>query len=202
MIKSFFLGALAILSVAAFQPAQAAVEIGKPAPDFTATDSNGKTHSLADYKGKVVVLEWTNAECPFVKKHYESGNMQKLQETYAAKDAVWLTVNSGAEGKQGHVTAEQANAIVAENGSKATAYLLDSSGEIGKAYDAKTTPHMFVIDQEGILVYDGAIDDNDSANPDDAATAENYVAAAVDAALAGETVETAQTKPYGCGVKY
>lgn len=202
MIKTLFLGALAAFTLTAAMPAQAAVEIGKPAPAFTGTDSNGKTHSLSNYKGKTVVLEWTNAQCPFVVKHYDSGNMQKLQETYTAKDVVWLTINSGAEGKQGHVTAEQANALIAEKGNKASAYILDTTGEIGKAYDAKTTPHMFVIDKEGTLVYQGAIDDNDSSNKEDAATAKNYVAAALDATLEGKAVETAQTKPYGCGVKY
>lgn len=202
MIKTLFLGALAAFSFTMAMPAQAAVEIGKPAPAFSATDSHGKTRNLSDFKGKTVVLEWTNAECPYVVKHYDSGNMQKLQETYTGKDVVWLTVNSGAEGKQGHLTSEQANALIAEKGNKATAYLIDTRGEIGKAYDAKTTPHMFVIDKEGVLVYDGAIDDNDSAKPEDAATAKNYVVAAIDATLDGKTVDKAKTKPYGCGVKY
>lgn len=201
MIKTFFLSALAVLALSA-APALAAPEIGKAAPDFTATDSNGKEHKLADYKGKLVILEWTNPECPYVKKHYDAKNMQKLQEEAAAKGIVWLTVNSGAEGKQGHLTGEAANAYIAEKGAKASAYLLDGKGEIGKAYEAKTTPHMFVIDKEGNLAYDGAIDDNDSANPADAATAKNYVTAAIGAIEAGAPVETSKTKPYGCGVKY
>lgn len=201
MIKTFFLGALAVLALSA-APALAAPEIGKAAPDFTATDSNGKEHKLSDYKGKIVVLEWNNPECPYVKKHYDAKNMQKLQEEKTTKGIVWLTVNSGAEGKQGHLTGAAANAYIAEKDAKQTAYLIDAKGEVGKAYEAKTTPHMFVIDKEGNLVYDGAIDDNDSANPADAATAKNYVSAAIDALEAGKTVETSKTKPYGCGVKY
>jgi peroxiredoxin len=201
MIKTFFLGALAVLALSA-APAMAAPEIGKAAPEFTATDSNGKSHKLSDFKGKTVVLEWTNPECPYVVKHYDSKNMQKLQEEATAKDVVWLSINSSAEGKQGHVTGEAANKYIADKGAKQTAYLLDGKGEIGKAYDAKTTPHMFVIDKDGVLVYDGAIDDNDSANPADAAGAKNYVTAALDALAAGKAVETSKTKAYGCGVKY
>jgi peroxiredoxin len=200
MIKTILLGAFALFALAT--PALAAPEIGKPAPAFTATDSNGKTHSLADFKGKTVVLEWTNPECPYVVKHYDSKNMQKLQADYTAKDIVWLSINSSAEGKQGNMNGEKANAYVAEKGGKATAYLLDPTGEVGKLYDAKTTPHMFVIDKDGTLVYAGAIDDNDSSKPEDAATAKNYVTAALDSVLAGKPVETAQTKPYGCSVKY
>jgi peroxiredoxin len=201
MIKTLFLGALAVFALSA-APAFAAPEIGKAAPDFTATDSNGKEHKLSDYKGKIVVLEWNNPECPYVKKHYDAKNMQKLQAEETARGVVWLTVNSGADGKQGHLTGDDANAYIAEKSAKQTAYLIDSKGEIGKAYEAKTTPHMFVIDKDGNLVYDGAIDDNDSANPADAATAKNYVTAAIDALEAGKTVETSKTKPYGCGVKY
>lgn len=203
MIKSIFLSALTVLAFTLAAPAaHAGVEIGKPAPDFTGTDSNGQSHKLSDFKGKIVVLEWTNPGCPFVKKHYESNNMQKLQETYTGKDVIWLTINSSAEGEQGVQTGEEANAYMTEKGSKPTARLLDPSGEIGKLYDAKTTPHMFVIDAEGNVVYAGAIDDNDSANPADAATAHNYVSAAIDSLSAGKSVETAQTKPYGCSVKY
>ncbi len=200
MIKTLFLSALAMVALA--MPAQAALEIGKPAPEFTGTDSNGKTHTLADFKGKIVVLEWTNPGCPFVQKHYKSGNMQKLQEEAVAKDIVWLTVNSSAEGKQGHLTPEAANKLIAENKSHATALVLDPKGEIGKLYEAKVTPHMFVIGKDGTLLYDGAIDDNDSANPDDAATAKNYVSEALVAAEQGKAIENSQTKPYGCGVKY
>ena len=202
MLKTLILTAVAAFFLMGFQPAHAAVEIGKPAPDFTGTDTNGKQHKLSDFKGKIVVLEWTNPECPFVVKHYGSKNMQKLQETYTAKDVVWLTINSSAEGKQGNQTPEAANKYIADKGAKATARLLDPTGVIGKAYDAKVTPHMFVIDKEGNVVYNGAIDDNDNSVPEDAATAHNYVAAALDSTLAGEPVDKAQTKPYGCGVKY
>lgn len=202
MIKTLFLGALAAFALTAAMPAQAAPEIGKAAPEFTGTDSNGKEVKLSDFEGKIVVLEWTNPECPYVVKHYDSKNMQKLQEEATAKDVVWLTINSSAEGKQGNLTGEAANSYITEKGAKATAYLLDGKGEIGKAYDAKTTPHMFVIDKEGVLVYNGAIDDNDSFKPEDAATANNYVTAALGALEAGKPVETSQSKPYGCSVKY
>lgn len=194
--------ALAIALVLQAAPAFAAPEIGKPAPAFTGTDSNGKPHSLPDHKGKIVVLEWNNPECPYVKKHYESMNMQKLQEEYTGKDVVWLTVNSSAEGKQGHLTPEAANTLIKEKGAKQTAYILDPKGEIGKLYGAKVTPHMFVIDKDGNLAYDGAIDDNDSTDATDIPASKNHVKAALDSLLAGKPVETAQTKPYGCGVKY
>lgn len=202
MIKSLFLAALAMVAISAANPANAAVEIGKPAPDFTATDSNGKTHKLSDYAGKVVVLEWNNPECPYVVKQYDSGNMQALQEKYTKQNVVWLTVNSGAAGKQGALDAAGANALIEKEKSKQSAYLLDADGTIGKAYDAKVTPHMFVIDDKGNLVYDGAIDDNDSAKAEDALTAKNFVASALDAVLSGKPVKPSQTKPYGCGVKY
>lgn len=201
MIRPLFLAAVALLAFSAL-PAHAAVEIGKAAPDFTATDSNGKTVKLSDYAGKTVVLEWNNPECPFVKKQYDSGNMQKLQEKYTGKNVVWLTINSGSAEKQGALDATGANEYIKTEKSHQSAYLLDADGAIGKLYDAKVTPHMFVIDEKGNLVYDGAIDDNDSAKPEDALTAKNYVAAALDATLEGKAVETSSTKPYGCGVKY
>jgi alkyl hydroperoxide reductase subunit AhpC len=149
----------------------AAPKVGETAPEFTAVDSNGVTHNLTDFKGKTVVLEWVNFECPFVKKHYKSANMQDLQKRYTDKGVVWLSVFSSAEGKQGHLTATEANAKKEAMGSAATAMILDPKGTIGKAYAAKTTPHMFVIDGEGKVAYMGAIDDNDSANPEDAKTA-------------------------------
>lgn len=199
MIKTL---ALSLFLTLVAMPAFAAVEIGKPAPAFTGTDSNGKTHTLSDYKGKIVVLEWTNPLCPFVVKHYDSGNMQKLQAEYTGKDVVWLSVNSSAANKEGNQSADAANKYMTEKKSKETARLLDPSGEIGKAYDAKTTPHMFVIDKEGNVAYEGAIDDNDSFKPETIAGAKNYVKAALDSVLEGKPVETAQTKPYGCSVKY
>ena len=202
MLKSLTLTAFAAFALLTFAlPAQAA-EVGKPAPDFTGTDTHGNTHKLSDYKGKLVVLEWTNPGCPFVKKHYESNNMQGLQEKYTAKDVVWLSVNSSADGKQGNMTPEEANKLIEEQGIKSTAYLLDPEGEIGKLYDAKTTPHMFVVDKDGVLAYAGAIDSDDSFKPEAIAGATNYVAAALDALAEGKLVEVSNTKSYGCSVKY
>lgn len=182
--------------------ANAEVSIGQPAPDFTLTDCSGKKISLSDYKGKVVVLEWVNHGCPFVAKHYGSGNMQKLQADAAAKGVVWLSICSSAPGKQGHMTGGDASKKCAETQSAATAYLLDESGEVGKTYNAKVTPEMVVIDANGVLVYQGAIDDKKSTNPGDIAGAKNYVAAALDEVLAGKPVSTPKTDAYGCSVKY
>ncbi|MGA0332448.1 MAG: thioredoxin family protein [Kiritimatiellia bacterium] len=172
------------------------------APAFTLTDTNGTEHSLSDFKGKVVVLEWFNHGCPFVKKHYSQGNMQALQKSYTEKGVVWLAICSSAEGKQGYDTAEGHNKTAKEKGTNATAILLDTDGTVGKAYGAKTTPHMYVIDAEGQLVYQGAIDDKRSTNPDDIPTSKNYVVAALDQVLAGQAVEVSSTPPYGCSVKY
>lgn len=202
MIKTLFLSALAVMTFAMAAPAHAALEIGKPAPEFTATDTNGKTHNLSDFKGKIVVLEWTNPECPYVVKHYKSKNMQGLQAKYTAQDVVWLSINSSAAGKQGNQTNEQANAYMTEVGAASTARIADADGKIGNLYAAKTTPHMFIIDKDGNLAYEGAIDDNDSADSADALTAKNYVAAALDAMIAGKPVEMVQTNSYGCSVKY
>ena len=182
--------------------ANAEVSIGQPAPDFTLTDCSGKKVSLSDYKGKVVVLEWVNHGCPFVAKHYGSGNMQKLQADAAAKGVVWLSICSSAPGKQGHMTGGDASKKCAETQSAATAYLLDESGEVGKTYNAKVTPEMVVIDANGVLVYQGAIDDKKSTNPGDIAGAKNYVSAALDEVLAGKPVSTPKTDAYGCSVKY
>ena len=181
---------------------KSAVEVGKPAPAFTGTDTNGNTINLSDYAGKTVVLEWTNPKCPFVEKHYGSGNMQSLQKKYTAQDVVWLSINSSAEGKEGNMNAADANQVISEAGAAPTAYILDPTGEIGRLYDARTTPDMFVINGEGTLVYAGAIDSNDSFKPETIEGATNYVAAALDALAEGKPIETAQTKPYGCGVKY
>ena len=190
------------LLLAAVTIAQAEVQIGQPAPDFSLTDCSGKKVSLSDFKGKVVVLEWINHGCPFVAKHYGSGNMQKLQADAAAKGVVWLAINSSAPGKSGHTSPADASKKCAEVQSAATAYLLDESGEVGKTYGAKVTPEMYVIDASGVLVYHGAIDDKKSTNPGDIAGAKNYVAAALDEVLAGKPVSTPKTDPYGCGVKY
>ena len=196
---------MAVMAVMAAPLSSAKAEgavVGQPAPDFTGTDSNGKTHKLSDFKGKTVVLEWTNPECPFVVKHYGSGNMQKLQADATKDGVVWLSISSSADGKEGYMTGEQANAYMTEQKSTPTARILDPSGDIGKLYGAKTTPHMFIVDANGTLVYAGAIDDNDSFSPDTVAGAKNYVAAALADIKAGKPVQTASTKPYGCGVKY
>lgn len=201
-LLSAFIVPVAAVSVAISAPALAAPKIGAAAPHFTAVDTNGKTHNLADYKGKTVVLEWHNVDCPFVKKHYNSGNMQALQSSATADGVVWLTVNSSAEGLQGHLTPQAANQLLAAQKAAPTAYLLDTDGTVGRLYEAKTTPHMYVIDPKGTLVYMGAIDDKPTANPDDIKTATNYVTAALASVKAGQPVENAATKPYGCAVKY
>jgi peroxiredoxin len=180
----------------------AAVEPGEVAPDFTLTDSKGTSHKLSDFRGKLVVLEWLNHECPFVKKHYSSGNMQKLQQEYTAKGVVWLSIISSAPGKQGHRTGPQAEADTKDKNAAPTAVLLDPSGEVGKKYDAKTTPEMFVLDKEGKILYAGAIDSIKSTDSADIAKAENHVRQALDAALAGQPVPKPKTTPYGCSVKY
>jgi peroxiredoxin len=178
------------------------LKVGSPAPAFTLKDSTGKEHSLSDYKGKFVVLEWFNEGCPFVKKHYTSGNMQKLQAEYTGKDVVWLSINSSAPGEQGHMTAESAPKTISDWKIKATTILFDHDGKVGKMYGAKTTPHMYVIDKEGKLVYQGAIDSKPTANSADIDGAENYVKVALDSTMAGKPVANASTKPYGCSVKY
>jgi len=176
--------------------------VGSTAPDISATDSKGKTQTLSQYKGKYVVLEWFNPECPFVKKHYGSGNMQKLQEEFTGKGVVWLTIDSSAPGLDGNLTAEQANQRIAEWKAHSTAFLLDPDGKAGRTYAAKNTPHMFVINPEGKIVYEGAIDSKATANPADIASSNNYVKAALDESLAGKTVTTPSSRPYGCSVKY
>lgn len=179
-----------------------AAEVGKPAPSFSAKDAKGAEVSLATLKGKVVVLEWINHGCPFVVKHYGSKNMQKLQETYTAKDVVWITINSGSKASGTFMENDAFLKISEEKGSKASHLIADESGTIGKAYSAKVTPHMFVINKEGVLVYNGAIDSKKSTKAEDIEGAENYVAKALDAVLAGKEVATTLTEPYGCGVKY
>lgn len=200
MTKTLLTFAAALMLLAA--PAFAAPTVGEPAPDFTGTDSNGVEHSLSDFRGKTVVLEWTNHECPYVVKHYGGGNMQKLQEAATADGVVWLSIASSAEGKQGYLTPEETNKLLEESGAKPTARILDASGEIGKLYEAKTTPHMFVIDPEGTLVYAGAIDSNASFDPATIEGAENYVMDAITAIKDGSEIKVASTKPYGCSVKY
>jgi peroxiredoxin len=176
--------------------------IGKPAPDFTLPDPQGKTHSLSSQKGKYVVLEWFNEGCPFVRKHYDSGNMQKLQSTYMGKGVVWYSILSSAPGKEGYAAGADAAAQVTKNKMQSTALLLDPDGKAGRAYGAKTTPHMYIIDPKGTLIYRGGIDDKASADAEDIAKSRNHVQQALDEALAGKPVSMADTKPYGCGVKY
>lgn len=175
---------------------------GKPAPAFEVKDASGKTQTLASAKGSWLVLEWFNKDCPYVKKHYESGNMQKLQKAYTDKGVKWFTVISSAKGKQGHETPASAQKVMADRKAATQAILLDETGKMGKDYGAKTTPHMYVIDPTGAVVYAGAIDDNDSADQKVIATSKNHVASALDSVLAGKKVELASTKPYGCSVKY
>ncbi|MBB6430866.1 thioredoxin family protein [Algisphaera agarilytica] len=196
--------ALAIMMMpVASVAAKGGVATGEQAPAFTLTDSNGVEHSLEDFAGKTVVLEWTNQQCPFVKKFYGQGHMQAWQEAYTTQDdVIWLTICSSAPGKQGHLTAEGWNTEVAEKGINSTAVLLDEDGTVGKAYAAKTTPHIYVIDGEGVLRYQGAIDSVRSTRTSDIDGATNYLADAVDALLAGSEVAEHTTQPYGCGVKY
>lgn len=179
-----------------------AQEVGKLAPAFTTKNVKGETVSLADFKGKIVVLEWVNFDCPFVKKHYTPGNMQKLQAAAAGKEVVWLSINSSADGKQGYYDSSAMAARATKEGSKSTQFLLDPTGTVGKAYDAKVTPHLFIIGKDGNVAYNGAIDSKPSTDSADITTAEPLFSNALDAVLAGKPVTNATNKPYGCGVKY
>lgn len=187
-----------VLPAAAF----AAPKIGEPAPAFAVKDAAGEDVSLDALNGKTVVLEWSNFGCPFVKKHYGAGNMQATQKAATADGVVWLTVFSSAKGKEGYMTAEEAAAEMKKQGGAPSHILMDPDGTLGKLYDAKTTPHMFVIDPEGTLVYMGAIDDKPTPDAADIKTARNYVSEALAALKAGKPVADSNTKPYGCGVKY
>jgi peroxiredoxin len=178
------------------------VKVGQPAPDFSESDQAGVVHTLKDYKGKWVVLEWFNEGCPYVKKHYSSNNMQTLQKQFTAKGVNWLAVASSAAGKQGYVDPAKAKDQIQRVNMMATSLLLDSDGNMGQAFGAKTTPHMFVIDPQGLVVYAGAIDSDDSSDPKTINGAENYVVSALTAGLEGKAIKTASTRPYGCSVKY
>lgn len=199
-----------IISILAFATLCAAVSTtfaagpapGGPAPDFKLADTHGKERSLSDFKGKFVVLEWTNFGCPFVRKHYDSHNMQKLQEKYTGMDVVWLVIGSSAEGKQGNYPPEKWNELIEEKGAKPTAVLLDPEGTVGRLYGATATPDMYIVDPQGTLIYRGAIDSEATADKADIEKATNYVAAALDRAMEGKPVENASTRPYGCSVKY
>ena len=192
-----------LLALFVCQIGLAGVKINEDAPNFSEKDQIGKVHTLDSFKGKWVVLEWFNEECPYVDKHYGSKNMQSLQAKYTAKEkgVVWLTVASSAEKKQGYVASDNASEVIERTGMKSTALLLDSDGNMAKAYGAKVTPHMFVINPQGKVVYAGAIDSNDSSKASAINGATNYISAALDAGMAGEPVKISSTEPYGCGIK-
>jgi hypothetical protein len=197
-VSLFALAAMAVIAA----PGAAAPVIGQPAPNFRLADADGKPVTLSDFRGKTVVLEWSNPDCPFVKKHYGSGNMQKAQSAAARDGVVWLTINSSAAGKQGHLNGAQAKSFVASAKARPTAYLLDPRGVVGKVYDAKTTPHMFIVNKAGTLVYAGGIDDKPTPNPADVNGARNHVLAALTELKAGKAVSVKTSRPYGCSVKY
>jgi peroxiredoxin len=192
------LGVFALYAGSAF----AGVPVGQSAPDFTLPDTNGQSHRLAEYKGKYVVLEWYNPDCPFVRKHYGSGNMQALQKEFTAKGVVWLTIDSSAPGEEGNYPAAKLNEIASSQGAARTALLLDPAGKVGHAYGAKTTPDMYIINPQGVLIYEGAIDNKPSTALGDIKTATNYVKVALESAMTGNTVAQTTTRPYGCSVKY
>lgn len=199
-IRSFSVLAL-VLAATAFAHAAGPV-IGQPAPDFTLPDANGAAHSLSDYKGKTVVLEWFNPTCPFVHKHYDSGSMQRLQQQATKDGVVWLSICSSAPGKEGYIAPKDAPGVEQSVGMKSTALLLDPDGKVGRMYEARMTPDMYVINADGVLVYKGAIDDQPTPDPASLQGAKNYVAAALAAVKSGKPVTPAETKSYGCSVKY
>jgi peroxiredoxin len=203
MYRLFALTAIILATLCS--PVAAQVRINEPAPDFTLSDSNNEIRTLSEYKGKIVVLEWTNHLCPFVKKHYKGGNMQALQKKYAGEKndkVVWLSIVSSAEGKEGFVRPYEANQIAKQNDATPNAILLDSFGKVGRLYRARTTPHMYVIDKDGMLVYQGAIDNKSTSDPKDIPGAINHVQVALDELLAGKKVSLGSTQPYGCSIKY
>lgn len=203
IVRRHVIAAAAATALAAVAcSASAAPVVGQPAPAFQAVDLDGKTRSLAEFKGKTVVLEWTNNGCPYVQKHYNSGNMQSLQQQAAKDGVVWLTIISSAPGMQGYLTPAAAKSWKAEEKAHSANVLLDPKGTVGRAYDAKTTPHMYIVDRTGTLVYMGGIDDKPSSNPESLKGATNYVAAALADVKAGRKVAQAATRPYGCSVKY
>lgn len=181
---------------------EAKAQVGEAAPNFSLVDSHGNEHSLSDFAGQHVVLEWLNHDCPFVRKFYGAGEMQRLQQHYGDQGVVWLTIISSREGEQGYMTPDQINTSVSDKNAHSTAVLIDEPGTVGRMYNARTTPHMFVINPDGVLVYDGAIDSNSSANPATIEGAENYVVSALEASMNGQDVATPTTRPYGCSVKY
>jgi peroxiredoxin len=201
-MKSLRQSILRAVLVLALMASAFAVKIGEPAPNFTGVDSNGKQQSLSAYKGKFVVLEWHNQGCPYTRKHYESGNMQRLQKEWTSKGVIWLTVISSAPGTQGFVTPTQENEYLQKMNAAPTAVIMDPGGSLGHLYGAKTTPHMFIIDPSGTLIYNGAIDDHATSDQADIASSKNYVSMALQEAMSGKPVTDAATRPYGCSVKY
>ena len=191
-----------LLSLSGYLCSAAAASIGQSAPDFKLTDIDGTTHDLAAYRGKTVVLEWVNPECPFVVKHYRSGNLPKMQKAATKDGVIWLSINSGHAGAQGDFNVAEVKSWVEKTGAGFSGYLRDRSGEVGRAYGAKTTPHMFVINPDGILVYDGAIDSIASSKDRDIEQAERYVELALAAVKDGGVPEMVKSRPYGCSVKY
>ena len=176
--------------------------LDESAPNFTLTDSNGKQHSLSDFKGKWVVLEWVNFQCPFVRKHYGSGNMPGLQKEYTEKGVAWLSICSSSPGSEGYFEGDELKTEIKDHDSHATAYLIDAQGMVGRMYQAKTTPHMYVINPEGVLVYAGGIDNIPSTNKADIAKATNYVKSVLDEGMSGKPITVKASRPYGCSVKY
>jgi glutathione peroxidase-family protein len=199
MIRKIVVLFLVMLSVIAYSQE---AKLNELAPNFKLVDSNNKEHSLSDFKDKVVVLEWINFDCPFVQKHYNSKNMQSLQLKYTKQDVIWLTVCSSNKGKQGNFNNDEINKKIKNHNAKMTAYLVDADGKVGKMYGAKTTPHMYIINNNGKLVYAGGIDDKASTDLEDIKGAKNYVSLALDELLAGKNVSVQSSKPYGCSVKY
>jgi hypothetical protein len=201
-MKKWLAGSMVIgFAFIAFSVAWAA-RVGEPAPDFTATDTNGAVQKLSEYQGKYVVLEWTNRGCPYTQKQYNSGNMQRLQREWTGRGVIWLTVVSSAPGKQGYVTASEENAYLKQANAAPTAVLLDSAGTLGHLYQTKTTPHMFIISPKGVLIYDGAIDDLPTTDLADVKGAKNYVSLALEEATSGKAISVPMTRPYGCSIKY
>ena len=202
MKRHVWIGLTVAFVMAGAALAARAARVGEKAPEFTATDSNGQVRKLSDYAGKFVVLEWHNRGCPYTAKHYTSGNMERLQKEWTGRGVIWLTVISSAPGKQGYVTATEENEYVKQMNAAPTAVLLDPSGVLGHLYDAKTTPQIVIVNPQGVLIYDGAIDDRATTDPEDIKGAKNYASQALEEAMAGKSVSVPTTRPYGCSVKY
>jgi hypothetical protein len=202
MAKPFLTSTIVVVAVLIACSAAWAARVGEPAPDFTATDTNGKIQKLSEYQRKFVVLEWSNRGCPYTQKHYNSGNMQRLQREWTGRGVIWLTVISSAPGKQGYVTASEENAYLKQVNAGPTAVLLDPTGALGHLYGAKTTPHIFIISPQGTLIYNGAIDDRPTTDVADVNGAKNYVSAALVEATSGKPVSNPISRPYGCSIKY